>query len=60
MKKYRDLKGLDKTELEKMKNNLYRELAQLKLSKSTSGLEKPHLLKLYKKQVARINFLLAN
>jgi|GEM_PF-6065514 len=56
--KFEELKTKTKLELKEILVSSTRELTLLKLSKKTSGIKKPHLLKNLKQACARINYLL--
>lgn len=53
MLKMSDLNSLDALALDSKVKELKRELFEQKFSKHTSGVEKPHLLKQLKKDIAR-------
>ena len=52
--KVKDLRGLSLQELELKKEALEKELFELRQKKLTGQLDKPHLFKLTRKQIARI------
>ena len=54
MTSYVELNKLDEKSLTKKAAELKKEVFELKFSKTTSGLEKSHILKQKKKEVARV------
>ena len=50
-----DLRNLSRGELETKKEALFKELFELEQKKATGQLEKPHLFKRTRRQIARIN-----
>ena len=52
--KYTEAKGLDGKAIEAKVAEIRREIFNLKMEKATSGLEKPHKLKVLKKNIARL------
>ena len=58
MSKMSDLLNLDVLALEKRLGDLRKEVFDWKLQKVTSGLEKPHLMKIAKKDIARVKTVL--
>jgi large subunit ribosomal protein L29 len=55
--KAKDLRNLGKQELEQKKQALEKELHDLRQKKITGQLEKPHLFRNARKQIAQINTL---
>ena len=55
-----EIKDLDKAALLKKIDELRVELFSHKLQKQTTGIEKPHLLKTIKKDIARLNTVLSS
>lgn len=53
--KISDLRNLSRGELETKKEALFKELFELEQKKATGQLEKPHLFKRTRRQIARIN-----
>jgi large subunit ribosomal protein L29 len=53
MLKVSELRALDKNALTSKVNELKRKLFEIKFSKHTSGLEKPHMLTQLKRDIAR-------
>ncbi len=51
---YKDIKGLDRDTLESRLWELKREVFFLKMQKKTSGIEKPHVFSLARKNIARL------
>lgn len=49
-----EIKELDRKAAQKKLQELDKELFDYKFSKSTSGIEKPHLMKMTKKTIARV------
>jgi len=54
MIKKEDVVNLSKKDVEKKVNELKKKMLSLKLQASVSGLEKPHELKILRKDIARI------
>ena len=51
--KVKDLQGLSKQELEEKRNDLHKQLMELQF-KRRSGVEKPHLFKQMRRDIARV------
>lgn len=58
--KYADLKNLDAAAIDTKVSEIKREIFNLKMEKATSGLEKPHRLKVLKKNIAKLLTAKAN
>ena len=54
MMKFAEAKGLDAKAVDAKVQEMRREIFMLKMEKTTSGLEKPHKLKVLKKNIARL------
>ena len=54
MMKFTEAKGLDSKAIDAKVSEMRREIFTLKMEKATSGLEKPHKLKVLKKNIARL------
>lgn len=52
--KYSEIKDLDAAAIDAKVGELKREIFNMKMEKSTSGLEKPHKLKVAKKNIAKL------
>lgn len=52
--KFDDVKGLDAAAIDSKVAELRKEIFQLKMEKATSGIEKPHGLKVLKKNIAKL------
>ncbi|MCF8059098.1 MAG: 50S ribosomal protein L29 [Bacteriovoracaceae bacterium] len=52
--KYTDVKALDAGAIDAKVSEIKREIFNMKMEKATSGLEKPHRLKVLKKNIARL------
>lgn len=52
--KFEDIKGWDAKQVDAKVSELRKELFNMKMAKSTSGLEKPHFIKIAKKNIARL------
>lgn len=52
--KFTDAKNLDAKAIDQKVQDMRREIFNLKMQKSTSGLEKPHALKVLKKNIAKL------
>ncbi len=52
--KVKDLQGLSKQELEEKRNDLHKQLMELQF-KRRSGVEKPHLFKQMRRDIARVH-----
>lgn len=58
--KYAEMKNLDAAAIDSKVSDIKREIFNLKMEKATSGLEKPHKLKVLKKNIARLLTAKAN
>jgi large subunit ribosomal protein L29 len=54
MMKFADAKSLDAKAIEAKVQEMRKEIFMLNMEKTTSGLEKPHKLKVLKKNIARL------
>jgi large subunit ribosomal protein L29 len=52
--KYAEVKDLDAAAIDTKVSEMKREIFNMKMEKATSGLEKPHNLKVLKKNIARL------
>ncbi|MEC7275990.1 MAG: 50S ribosomal protein L29 [Bdellovibrionota bacterium] len=52
--KYNEIKDLDAAAIDTKVNEMRREIFTMKMEKSTTGLEKPHNLKVLKKNIAKL------
>ena len=52
--KYAEVKDLDAAAIDTKVSEMRREIFNMKMEKATSGLEKPHNLKVLKKNIARL------
>jgi large subunit ribosomal protein L29 len=52
--KYEEVKGWDATQIDTKVEEIKTELFNLRMQKSASGVEKPHLLKIGKKNIAKL------
>lgn len=52
--KFADLKNMDSAAIDTKVAEIRRELFNLKMEKATSGLEKPHRIKVLKKNIAKL------
>lgn len=52
--KFEEVKGLDGATIDAKVSEAKRELFKLKMEKATSGLEKPHQIKVIKKNIAKL------
>ena len=52
--KYAEVKDLDAAAIDTKVSEMRREIFNMKMEKATSGLEKPHNLKILKKNIARL------
>jgi len=52
--KFADVKALDEKQLDSKVSELRRELFELRMQKSTAGVEKPHRFREIKKDIARL------
>ena len=52
--KYAEVKDLDAAAIDTKVSEMRREIFNMKMEKATSGLEKPHKLKVLKKNIARL------
>ncbi len=55
----KEVKNLDMSSTELKVKEIQKELTTLMLQKSTSGIEKPHLIQVYKKNISRLNWWLS-
>jgi len=51
---FKDIKGLDAAAIDSKVSELRKQIFQLKMEKATSGLEKPHGLRVLKKNIAKL------
>jgi large subunit ribosomal protein L29 len=51
---FKDIKDLDAAAIDAKVSDAKRQIFQLKMEKATSGLEKPHTLKVLKKNIAKL------
>lgn len=52
--KFEDIKSWDAKQVDAKVSELRKELFNMKMQKTTSGIEKPHLIKIAKKNIARL------
>jgi len=52
--KFEEVKGLDGATIDAKVSEAKRDLFKLKMEKATSGLEKPHQIKVIKKNIAKL------
>jgi large subunit ribosomal protein L29 len=51
---FKDIKGLDAKEIDAKVADIKRNMFDLRMQKATSGIEKPHQLKVAKKNIAKL------
>jgi large subunit ribosomal protein L29 len=51
---FKEVKTMDEVSLERKVNQVKEDLFKLRMQKATSGADKPHLLKEYKRDIAKL------